>query len=76
MFNMCTQMSCYTKFLPIKDMIEHFIHDHDVIMFTVCMDVVDSAFAPGVSAPAVLGIYPHTVFELAKRIIPSESGFD
>ena len=25
-----------------------------------------------VSAPAVLGIYPHTVFELAKRIIPSE----
>ncbi|MEJ7142444.1 formimidoylglutamase [Staphylococcus capitis] len=57
---------------PIKDMIEHFIHDHDVIMFTVCMDVVDSAFAPGVSAPAVLGIYPHTVFELAKRIIPSE----
>ena len=52
-------------------MIEHFIHDHDIIMFTVCMDVVDSAFA-GVSAPAVLGIYPHTVFELAKRIIPSE----
>lgn len=57
---------------PIKDMIEHFIHDHHIIMFTVCMDVVDSAFAPGVSAPAVLGIYPHTVFELAKRIIPSE----
>ncbi|HCG75623.1 MULTISPECIES: formimidoylglutamase [Staphylococcus] len=57
---------------PIKDMIEHFIHDHEIIMFTVCMDVVDSAFAPGVSAPAVLGIYPHTVFELAKRIIPSE----
>ena len=53
---MCTQMSCYTKFLPIKDMIEHFIHDHDVIVLR--MDVVDSAFAPGVSAPAVLGIYP------------------
>lgn len=57
---------------PIKDMIERFIHDHDVVMFTICMDVVDSAFAPGVSAPAVLGIYPHTVFELAKRIVPSE----
>lgn len=55
---------------PIKDMIEHFIHDHETIMFTICMDVVDSAFAPDVSAPAVLGIYPHTVFELAKRIIP------
>ena len=57
---------------PIKDMIERFIHNHDTVMFTICMDVVDSAFAPGVSAPAVLGIYPHTVFELAKRVIPSE----
>ncbi|EHJ08358.1 formimidoylglutamase [Staphylococcus simiae] len=57
---------------PIKDMIERFIHDHDVIMLTICMDVVDSAFAPGVSAPAVLGLYPHIVFELAKRIVPSD----
>ena len=56
----------------IKDMIERFVHEHDVIMFTICMDVIDSAFAPGVSAPAVLGLYPHTVLELAKRIIPSD----
>ena len=34
-------------------MIERFIHNHDTVMFTICMDVVDSAFAPGVSAPAV-----------------------
>ncbi len=53
-------------------MIERFVHEHDVIMFTICMDVIDSAFAPGVSAPAVLGLYPHTVLELAKRIIPSD----
>jgi formiminoglutamase len=33
----------------IKDMIERFVHEHDVIMFTICMDVIDSAFAPGVS---------------------------
>ncbi|HID4856508.1 TPA: arginase family protein, partial [Staphylococcus aureus] len=56
----------------IKDMIERFVHEHDIIMFTICMDVIDSAFAPGVSAPAVLGLYPHTVLELAKRIIPSD----
>ena len=37
----------------IKDMIERFIHEHDVIMFTICMDVIDSAFAPGVSAGSV-----------------------
>lgn len=57
---------------PIKDMIERFINHHDVIMFTICMDVVDSAFSPGVSAPAVMGLYPHTVYELAKRIVPSD----
>lgn len=57
---------------PIKDKIERFVHDHDVIMFTICMDVIDSAFAPGVSANAVLGLSPHVVLELAKRIIPNE----
>lgn len=57
---------------PIKDKVERFIHDHDVIMFTICMDVIDSAFAPGVSANGVLGLFPHIVLELAKRIIPNE----
>ncbi|RIP20891.1 formimidoylglutamase, partial [Staphylococcus gallinarum] len=41
---------------PIKDKVERFVHDHDVIMFTICMDVIDSAFAPGVSANGVLGL--------------------
>ncbi|MEB7811693.1 formimidoylglutamase [Staphylococcus xylosus] len=57
---------------PIKDKVERFIHDHDVIMFTICMDVIDSAFAPGVSANGVLGLFPHVVLELSKRIIPNE----
>ncbi|MCU5745235.1 formimidoylglutamase [Staphylococcus sp. SQ8-PEA] len=57
---------------PIKDKLERYIHDHDVIMFTICMDVVDSAFAPGVSAAAVLGLHPHIVLDLAKRIVPSD----
>ncbi|MBU5910620.1 arginase family protein, partial [Vibrio cholerae O1] len=35
---------------PVKDKVERFIHNHDVIMFTICMDVIDSAYAPGVSA--------------------------
>src|SRR5699024_12357251 len=38
----------------------------------ICMDVIDSAYAPGVSANAVLGLFPHIVLELAKRIIPNE----
>ena len=57
---------------PVKDKVERFIHNHDVIMFTICMDVIDSAYAPGVSANAVLGLFPHIVLELAKRIIPND----
>ncbi|WP_053032294.1 formimidoylglutamase [Staphylococcus haemolyticus] len=56
----------------IKDKIERFIHDHDTIMFTICMDVIDSVFAPGVSSPSVLGLYPHSVFEISKRVILSD----
>lgn len=54
---------------PVKDKIDHFINDHDIILFTICMDVIDSAFAPGVSASAVLGLTPCTVLELARRIL-------
>lgn len=53
----------------IKDKIEHFITHHDVILFTICMDVIDSAYAPGVSASGVLGLTPHCVLSLAKRIL-------
>src|SRR5699024_7911761 len=42
---------------PIKDKVERFIH---------------SAFAPGVRANSVLGLIPHIVLELAKRIISNE----
>ena len=56
---------------PVKDKIDHFINAHDVILFTICMDVVDSAFAPGVSAAAVLGLTPYTVLDLARRILES-----
>ncbi|UEX90506.1 formimidoylglutamase [Staphylococcus ratti] len=57
----------------VKDKIERFIHDHDVILFTICMDVIDSAYAPGVSASAVLGLTPHCVLSLAKRIMQFEN---
>lgn len=56
----------------IKDKLDHFINKHDVIMLTICMDVVDSAFAPGVSAPAVNGLTPHIILELTRRVIGHE----
>lgn len=56
--------------LPVKT-IQQFIDDHDVILLTLCMDVIDSAFAPGVSAPAVLGLTPHVVMQLLQLITES-----
>lgn len=56
----------------IKDKLDQFINQHDIILFTICMDVVDSAYAPGVSANAVFGLTPFTVLELAKRILESD----
>ena len=41
-------------------------------MFTISMDAIDSAFAPGVSEPTVLGLNPHSVFDIGKRVILSE----
>jgi hypothetical protein len=32
---------------------------------------IDSAFAPGVSEPTVLGLNPHSVFNIGKRVILS-----
>lgn len=55
----------------IKDKIERFIHQYETIMFTISMDAIDSAFAPGVSEPTVLGLNPHSVFNIGKRVILS-----
>ncbi|KAA1038374.1 formimidoylglutamase [Macrococcus equipercicus] len=52
----------------VVSQIQQFIDSYDVILFTICMDVIDSAFAPGVSAPAVLGLSSHVVAELAATI--------
>ncbi|EGQ4297513.1 formimidoylglutamase [Staphylococcus pseudintermedius] len=57
---------------PVKDKLDHFINQHDVILFTICMDVIDSAYAPGVSANTVLGLTPFTVLELGRRILQSD----
>lgn len=57
--------------LPV-DKIQQFIDAHDVILLTLCMDVIDSAYAPGVSAPAVLGLTPHVVLQLLQLITSSD----
>ncbi len=45
-----------------------FIKSVDQIYFTVCLDVFNSAYAPGVSAPNPLGIHPHEATGLIRVI--------
>lgn len=56
----------------VEAAIHQFMERYDVILFTICMDVIDSAFAPGVSAPAVIGLMPHVVRRLAGTIIAND----
>lgn len=41
--------------------IEKFIDQHDFVMLTLCTDVLNAAFAPGVSAPSPFGLDPAIV---------------
>lgn len=48
--------------------LEPFISSLDYLYITVCLDVFPSAWAPGVSAPAALGVTPDIIFRLINQI--------
>lgn len=54
-----------------KDFIKNFIDKVDHIYLTICLDVFDIAYAPGVSAPSVNGLSPNLAFELINAISTS-----
>lgn len=47
--------------------IDSFIARHDAVIVTLCMDVVDAAAAPGVSAPSPFGLDPKVVRSIIRR---------
>lgn len=49
-----------------------FLDKHSAIYLTICLDVFATAFAPGVSAPQALGIYPVQALRLLKLIMESK----
>ncbi|WJY26271.1 formimidoylglutamase [Sporosarcina trichiuri] len=53
-------------FAEVADRLRQFIDGHDVIMLTLCSDVLDAAAAPGVSAPSPFGLSPKLVRELIR----------
>ncbi|AZU64237.1 formimidoylglutamase [Neobacillus mesonae] len=48
--------------------LNEFIEKHDHIMLTLCTDVLNAAFAPGVSAPSPFGLTPMTVRTLIRAV--------
>lgn len=53
------------------DAFDQFIERHQSIYLSICLDALAAAFAPGVSAPQPLGLTPHLVMSLIKRIVCS-----
>lgn len=49
-----------------------FIKDMDLIYITFCMDVFDASYAPGVSAPSVMGLEPKKARIITRELIKSK----
>ncbi|WP_212391462.1 formimidoylglutamase [Sporosarcina beigongshangi] len=52
--------------------LEKFIGQHDVIFLTLCTDVLNAAFAPGVSAPSPFGLDPSVVRSIIRTVTSHE----
>lgn len=55
----------------VKTALEEFINQHDYILLTLCSDVLNASFAPGVSAPSPFGLDPSIVRSILKKVIAS-----
>lgn len=52
--------------------LEDFMNEHDAVMLTLCTDVVNAAFAPGVSATSPFGLDPSTVRSIIRKVVVHE----
>lgn len=62
----------------IMDDLQQFMDHHDYVLLTLCMDVLNAAFAPGVSAPSPFGLDPTTVRTILQKVTshPNTHSFD
>ncbi|WP_435372020.1 formimidoylglutamase [Sporosarcina luteola] len=52
--------------------LDNFIGHHDAVLLTLCTDVLNAAFAPGVSAPSPFGLDPSTVRAIIRKVAGHE----
>lgn len=64
--------------MQIINQLQHFMDNHDTVLLTLCMDVLNAAFAPGVSAPSPFGLEPTTVRSIIQKVTshPHTHSFD
>jgi formiminoglutamase len=48
--------------------VDAFILNHDAIILTLCMDVLEADAAPGVSAPSPFGLHPKVVRSIIRKV--------
>ncbi len=63
-----TSNTIYSDFNFVEKTLTKFLKPKDYVLLSVDMDVIDPAFAPGVSNPEPLGLTPVTVMEIIRMI--------
>lgn len=55
-----------------ESVLNDFIDKHDYILLTLCTDVLNAAFAPGVSAPSPFGLDPKVVRSIIQTVASND----
>ncbi|MBG9588293.1 formimidoylglutamase [Cytobacillus firmus] len=58
-----------TDAFNVLEQLNNFAEKYDTLILTLCTDVINSSFAPGVSAPSPFGLEPKIVRELIRHIV-------
>ena len=53
----------------INDELKKYLADADILYVTFCMDVFDASYAPGVSAPTIMGLDPKKGKRILRKIM-------
>jgi formiminoglutamase len=68
---------CHMAALPeLKQQLKDWLASVDYVYVTLCLDVFPAAYAPGVSAPAALGVEPLVVIKLLQYLMEEAENTD
>lgn len=67
-----------SQLAQLNEQLEQFMDENDAVYLTLCTDVLNAAFAPGVSAPSPFGLDPAVVRSIIRTVAthPKTRSFD